>query len=480
MKILLVKPYLELAISKALHQSFLHLEPLELEILAAVVPQEDEVKILDLTVIKNPLKRFIQELKFYSPDIVGLTGFSSNAQAVKKLAQIIKRELGKSLVVVGGIHATIVPHDYDIPEIDLIVRGEGASVFSEIIRKYKENNELFFDSRCLSRKDPDFKEKLYRNPPVYPPIDTIPLAKRYLVDRKKYFCTWTSSPNHWLNTMFPQVASVRTSIGCAFKCSFCVVHHIMNGKYLQRTPKDVVDEIESLKEKYIYFLDDEMFLNVERAKQIALLIKERKIKKYYSSWARSDTIVAHPEIFKLWKDVGLDTVFVGLESFDENQLKEFKKKANVETNKKAVEILKGYNITLHAAFIVMPQWTAENFVNLAQTAKELSPAEFTFTVLSPSPGTPFWQENKDKFICDPYKYYDCMHVLLPIKLPLKKFYWYFSNLYAVVLRYNPLRMKMIFVPPKDFIRAFVEGIKFIFTARAMYKDYTQEKNNEHI
>lgn len=475
MKILLVKPYPYLNIVKTLHKSFLHLEPLELEILAAVVPKEDEVRILDLTVVDKPYKNFIKQLKEYAPDIVGLTGFSSNAHIVKKLAQTVKQESPNSLVVVGGIHATIVPQDYDIEEIDLIVRGEGASVFSEIIKCYKENRKLFIDSRSLSRKDPQFKEKLQLAPPAYPPIETIPLPRRDLVDRKKYFCTWTSSPTHWLKTMFPQVATMRTSSGCAFKCSFCVVHYFMNGKYLQRTPKDVVDEIESIKEKYIYFVDDEMFLNIERAKQIAILIKERKIKKYYVTWVRSDTIVAHPEVFKLWKEVGLDTVYVGLESFDEEQLKEFKKKASAETNKKAVKILKDCNITLHAALIIMPQWQSEDFLRLHKTAKELSPAEFTFTVLSPSPGTPFWQENKDRFICDPYKYYDCMHVILPIKLTLKEFYRYFSNLYGIVLRYNPLRMKMIFVPPKDFIRAFINGIKFIFAARAIYKDYNSDE-----
>jgi rhamnose utilization protein RhaD (predicted bifunctional aldolase and dehydrogenase) len=60
--------------------------------------------------------------------------------------------------------------------------------------------------------------------------------------------------------MYPNIATIRTSTGCAFNCAFCVVHHMMSGKYLQRKPEDVVDEIASIKEDYIYFVDDETFL----------------------------------------------------------------------------------------------------------------------------------------------------------------------------------------------------------------------------
>ena len=54
-----------------------------------------------------------------------------------------------------------------------------------------------------------------------------------------------------------------------------------------------------IKEDHIYFVDDETFLNNKRLTDIANLLLERGIKKKYISWARSDTIVRHPELFRL-------------------------------------------------------------------------------------------------------------------------------------------------------------------------------------
>ena len=58
MRILLVKPNTELMVAQRLQEGFLHLEPLELEIVAGGVPENDEVKILDLTLEKDPFNIF--------------------------------------------------------------------------------------------------------------------------------------------------------------------------------------------------------------------------------------------------------------------------------------------------------------------------------------------------------------------------------------------------------------------------------------
>jgi radical SAM superfamily enzyme YgiQ (UPF0313 family) len=260
-------------------------------------------------------------------------------------------------------------------------------------------------------------------------------------------------------------------MGCAFSCSFCVVHHLFSGKYLERPPEEIVEEIAGLKEEYIYFVDDEMFLNVKRAATIADLLIARGIKKHYVSWARSDTIVKNPELFKTWRRAGLDVVYVGVESVDEERLKEYSKRTSVDTNRRAIAILKEIGIMLHAAFIVHPDFSPQDFRRLEEEIKHISPAEITFTVLSPSPGTQFWKENKERFICDPYRFYDCMHSTLPLRMPLKKFYHHFGRLTQLALRANPLRMNKVKVPFRDFVRAIYGGTHYIFSLCTIYKDY---------
>ena len=133
MRILLVKPNTELMVAQRLQEGFLHLEPLELEIVAGGVPENDEVKILDLTLEKDPFNIFKNNLNNWLPELVGFTGYTSNSYTVKKLAGMVKEHNPSTLTVVGGIHATIAPNDYAEHNIDIIVRGEGGTTFREIL-----------------------------------------------------------------------------------------------------------------------------------------------------------------------------------------------------------------------------------------------------------------------------------------------------------------------------------------------------------
>jgi len=475
LRILLVKPHPQLLIAKRLQEGFLHLEPLELEIVAGGVPAEDEVSICDLGIEKKPLRKFHEQLKMIKPHIVGFTGYSSQSAMVKKLAKITKEYNPSVINVAGGVHATIIPADYAVDGIDIIVRGEGGTTFREIVDRFKRGQALHFGDVSLSPGDPDFQKKAEMPPPEFPPVHDIPRPRRDLVQRSKYFCVWTSAPENRLDTIFPQTASMRTSTGCAFNCSFCVVHYIMRGKYLQRTPEDVVDEIAQIKEDNIYFVDDETFLNKKRMTDIANLLLEKGIKKKYISWARSDTIAKNPELFRLWKEAGLGLVYVGLEAMRGAQLDNYNKRTNVETNLKAVSILREIGITLHASFIVDPDFTVEDFVALEKDVLDLCPAEVTFTVFSPAPGTELFRKHKDDYICDPFLFYDCMHTILPTRLGLKKFYAHFGRLSSVALRANPLRVNKVKVPGKEVLKVIYRGTRYIFALRNMYKDYQQNK-----
>jgi radical SAM superfamily enzyme YgiQ (UPF0313 family) len=472
-RILLVKPHPQLHVAKRLQEGFLHLEPLELEMVAGGLPLEDEVVIQDLCFEKDPLLGFQNKLREMGPQIVGFTGYSSQSALVKQLAALVKKHDSKIVTVVGGTHATIIPADYALngDGIDIIVRGEGGTVFAEIVSRFKKGEPLTFGDAALSPKDTGFAEKAAAPPPEFPAVESIPRARRDLVDRSRYFCVWTSSTEKRLDTIFPRTASMRTSTGCAFTCSFCVVHHLMRGKYLQRKPEDVVDEIEKVPEDHIYFVDDETFLNKERLTRIANLLLEKGIQKKYISWARADTIVKYPDLFRLWKKAGLSVVYVGLEAMVGSRLDKYNKRTSVETNRKAVELLKEIGITLHASFMVDPDFSVQDFRDLEEEIMKVCPAEVTFTVFSPSPGTELWNKHKNDYIVDPYHYYDCMHTILPVKLDMRTFYAHFAKLSRVALQANPLRVNRVKVPFRELVRIIYLGTRYIFAMRNIYKDY---------
>jgi radical SAM superfamily enzyme YgiQ (UPF0313 family) len=253
-----------------------------------------------------------------------------------------------------------------------------------------------------------------------------------------------------------------------------VVHYLARGKYVQRDPEDVVDEIAALEQDHIYFVDDEMFINAKRTARIAELLIERGVRKRYVSWARSDTICEHPELFELWRKAGLSTLYVGMESMEEKTLVDFNKGYAPDTNRRAVEILAETGICLHAAFMTRPDFEAEDFIRLRRAVESIGPAEVTFTLFSPPPGTPLWDEYKEKFIVeDPYSFYDCMHTILPLKLPMSEFYRYFSLLSLFALRNNPWRARKVKVPFRDLLRLFAGGMQYGWALRNIHKDYAR-------
>ena len=472
MRFLLVKPHLPLKVARSLH-GLLHLEPLELEIVAGGIDRKHETKIIDLSLRKKPEKEFLCELRSFQPDVIGFTAYSNQAKNVLELAGFAKKELPGVLTIVGGVHVTIEPAYFkDSNVIDVVVRGEGGTVMRQIVSSLEHNSALPENESIIPVKSKRFDKLVDSKPPLLPDYSEIPQPRRDLIDSSQYFCIWAGERGEKMKTLFPDVATVRTSTGCPHRCSFCVVHYLANGKYMQRTPEDVVDEIELIKQDFIYFVDDEMFINAKRTKKIAELLLERGIKKRYISWARSDTICAHPELFKLWKKAGLSTLYVGMESMEKEALENFNKGYGPDENRKAVDILSDLDICLHAAFMVRPDFEKEDFVNLRHTVESIGTAEVTFTVFSPPPGTPLWDQHKAEFMVDdPYYFYDCMHTILPLKLPMNEFYRYFSLLSLFALRNNPWRRRKIKAPWKDMFRMFTAGMRYGYALRNIYRDY---------
>lgn len=474
MNVLLVRPHLILELSRRFH-AFLHLEPLDLEIVAGGVQAPHRVEILDLSHERNPFAALRRKLLALRPQMVGFGCYSNQAQAVRELAAVVRQLLPAAKIVVGGVHASIAPKDLNVPSLfDYVVRGEGSVAIRRLLSALAAGDTLA-DEGVLPVGTPLFDALSEGPPPAHPDYDQVAKPRRDLVDRSKYFCIWSGKRDETLPSLFPRVASMRTSVGCPRRCSFCVVHFLAHGRYIQRDPEEVVEEIAAIGEEHIYFVDDEMFINPARAEAIARLLLERGIRKQYISWARSDTICEHPELFKLWQRAGLQVVYVGLESMEEEALKGFNKGVDAQTNRRAVEILREAGIVLHSALIVNPDFTKEDFLKLHRTIDLIAPAEMSFTVLSPSPGTSYWQETFGSFIPpDPYAFYDCMHTLLPTRLPLPVFYRYFSILYLRGFQKNPWRAHHIRVPLKDLLRLMWNGMRTGITLHRLHRDYARD------
>jgi radical SAM superfamily enzyme YgiQ (UPF0313 family) len=337
--------------------------------------------------------------------------------------------------------------------------GEGVFVFKEIISRLEARKGFDGIPGIVYRKD----SRLIKIPsePITD-LDIFPHPARELTQkyRQNYFSEW----------MKP-LASIRTSKGCPFRCNFCALWKLTNGKYIRRKPENIVQELSGIKEKFVFFADDESLVDAERMKALAGLIKEAGIKKRYFLYGRSDTIIKHPELIKIWKEIGLERVFVGLEFFKDEDLQYINKGSTVENNREAVKILQANGVEIYASFMVRPEFTKEYFKSFKDYCRGLALSFPTFSVLTPLPGTDFYEEVKEKLITRNYDLFDFIHTLLPTKLPLDEFYRNLHFLYMNAKSPIKALLFMMKYPLKEIPKLIALAMRISKQIKNAYKDY---------
>lgn len=404
MNILLVQPP-KAAITIGGEDVFLY-EPLALEYLAAGVVQEHDVRILDMRLDKD----LPATLADFQPNVVGITAYTVHVNVVRRLFDQVKQWNPGALTVAGGHHATVAPQDFLWPSIDLIVMGEGVAPFCEIVRRREAGDGFAGIPGVTFAQDGGL---VSAPPQPVVDLDAAPLPARGLTAqyRKHYFSEW----------MKP-LATMRTSKGCPYRCSFCALWKLAGGRYLKRQPEKVVEELAAIEEPFVFFADDESLVDAPRMERLAELIKQAGIKKRYFLYGRSDTIARNPELLAQWREIGLERVFVGLEFCTDEDLQFIHKGSTVGDNEQAVRILHDLDIELYASFIVRPEFTCEDFAFFRQYCRGLGLSFPTFAVLTPLPGTDFYEEVKDRMLTHDYDFFDFIHTLVPTHLPLDQFY----------------------------------------------------------
>lgn len=431
---------------------FMH-EPLALEYLGAGLRQDNhEVVIFDARLERD----YQAVLRSYKPQVVGLTGFTNQLSIVKEMASNIKTINPDIFTIVGGHHATVKPEDFNVQDIDLVVRGEGVTALSEILQCLESN--VPFDS-ILGLGIPGSETYLTPSRP-HPDLDNLPLPDRSLtIKYREDYC------EEWMKPL----ASIRTSLGCTNRCTYCALWALTGGKYLARKPELIIQELQSIEEPNIFFCDDESMCDWQRMDKLADLIKESGIKKKYYLYARVDTIMKHPNLFAKWKDIGLAEVFIGFESFNNKQLNDLKKNITVEQQYKAAKILNDLKIGIAGSFMVDQSYTREDFDGLISHIRSLKVDVVICSILTPLPGTQLYESKKAELITDKPEAYDFLHTVLPTKLPLKQFY---SEYVRLVTKATPLLTNLKFIGKYEKgtrLRTLLNSLKIIKIIRNGYR-----------
>jgi radical SAM superfamily enzyme YgiQ (UPF0313 family) len=402
------------------------MEPLSLEYLGAGLREDHDVQLLDLRIANGPGLK--ETLASFKPDIIGCGAFTNEVNSAKKICAEAKKQLPDILTVVGGQHATVKPGDFFHHTIDVVVMGEGSLPFKKICQCH-EGQKSFADIENVyyrnRQREYNTGEMVFTWKQEHPPLDTLPFPDRSLTSqiRRRYIA-------HLVSDKPMGIASVRSSLGCVYRCKFCAVSGMLNRKIYKHSIERVIEELDTVEEPLVLWVDDEMLLDAQRAVDLARAIDQAGIKKNYIICGRSDTIIRNPQTIEEWAGIGLKLVFIGMESHRENSLKEMRKGTTVSRNEEALRICHAYNVEVRGSFIIQQDFVKEDFKQLAEYVRNLGVDQPSFSVLTPFPGTELYEETKQDLITTNYDLFDMLHTVLPTRISLKEFYKEYSRVTA--------------------------------------------------
>lgn len=382
--------------------------------IAATVP-EHEVRILDMR-LDTDLESAVRT---FQPHMVAVTALTPEVAAAKDILRRVKWLSLEIFTVVGGHHATLLPRDFALPYVDAVAVGEGETMFGKLAHAVEHRCRLDTVSSLLWQ-NPDGAFILNERSEERIDLANLPMPRRDLTTayRDDYFFLFDKPDT-----------SVATSRGCPFQCRFCSVHEFHRGTISQMPPARVVSEVATISTDHITFVDDNFLMNYKRETAIADMIRSDGIRKRYSMECRTDSIVRHPDLVEKWADLGLYAVLLGLEGGSNGMLDAVGKSCTIDTNNRAVEILQHNGIIIWGAFIVDPDWTADDFKRLGDYVREKRITHTQFTILTPLPGTQLYRERRGELLTDDYSCFDTLHAVVPTRLPRETFYRHFADLY---------------------------------------------------
>jgi len=414
MRVLLLNP----ASKGAFHFIRATLPPLGiLYVAAAVRDRGHEVLVSDRTVDCS-------RINFSSFDVVGIhsdTTFYNRAMGLARQA----RAAGAK-VVMGGPHPCFVAEEIlQTGMVDAIVRGEGEKAFCDLLDAWAEGLELTSIPGLIFPSPDGIVDN--GDPVRIHDLDNLPFPARDLVDLSGYARARLG---------FRSLTSMHTSRGCPHGCDFCSSTRFDGAKWRFRSSESVLEELEYLVRGLGYgavsFMDDNFTGSPERIHEICDGVLKKGLDFHWWFFCRADTIVRHPDMIKHMAEAGATNVFIGVETPNRRMLKDFHKGIDPDQAIEAVNILKQNGLEIYAAYIMgAPEEIRADFRATIRFARELDTDTAQFTLLTPYPGTVFYDKVKDLITEKNWDKFGAIHsVYQHPRIPRLEMRWWLLWAYA--------------------------------------------------
>ncbi len=356
-----------------------------------------------------PDEQILEEIKSFNPEVVGISSmFTSYFKDAHNIARIVKEYNKDIFVIFGGAHASIFPDSVmKDSNVDVAVIGEGERTIVELLRSYQDREKLEGVKGISYRENGVVKKESARE--FIENLDEIPFPAWDLLEEELETIWQEHKKNKFL--MRRPIGYILTSRGCPNDCYFCSVKLVWSRKWRARSAKNIVDEIEFLKNKFgcceFHFVDDNSSVSKKRMHEICDEILARNLNIKVATPTGIAIATLDKEILQKMKRAGFYRLCFGLETGDQECQKIIKKRINLNKAKEVIADANRIGFWTSGTFIIgFPHDTMKEIRATIDFIKSTNMDFAIVYLLTPQPGTEVYKIFKEQGLIDLDSYID--------------------------------------------------------------------------
>jgi hopanoid C-3 methylase len=405
---------------------FFRIEPLGMEYIAAALDARGHtVALADLRFCR-PVAAQIRAAR---PDVVGIAAMHAlETDEVVALARRVREIAPEVPIAIGGHTAAAYPEPFLVPETAAVVVDDGERAFPLLCEAIARREPLTgVPGLALRARDGAVIRTAGETGTLA--LDEVPLPARHHVAswRRQYACL--AHRPAWL---------VETARGCPFRCAFCSIWQLHQRAVRERSIDAVCRDFASVGD-HVFVADDLFWHHPSRSLELAHELRRRGVRK---AWilvqSRTDLVGRHPELLDAWRPIAKDfDIFFGLEAATDEGLDGLVKDSTVDETMQGVGVARERKYGVTGNFVIDPAWTEADFERLWAFVERHRLFQAGFTILTPLPGTKYFDDMRQTLRARRWSHFDMHHLLWEPRLGPRRFF----ELYCETWRRSVLNLK---------------------------------------
>jgi radical SAM superfamily enzyme YgiQ (UPF0313 family) len=405
---------------------FFRIEPLGMEYIAAALEARGHrVTLADLRFTTT----VAAQIRASRPSLVGIAAMHAlETDEVVDLVRRVRALAPEVPIIVGGHTAAAYPEPFLVPETTAVVLDDGEKTLPEACDAIERRVPLTAVAG-LALRGADGEVLRTAGETGTLELDDVPLPARHHVQpwRREYACL-AHRPAYL----------VETARGCPFRCSFCSIWQLHARAVRERSIDSVCRDFASVGD-HVFVADDLFWHHASRSLELAKELRRRGVRKQWILvQSRTDLVARHPELLEAWRPLAKDfDIFFGLEAATNEGLSGLVKDATIDENAKGVETARQFKYGVTGNFVIDPAWRERDFESLWAFVERHKLFQAGFTILTPLPGTAYFDEMRPRLRARRWGHFDMHHLLWEPALGPERFF----ELYCETWRRSVLNLK---------------------------------------